>query len=74
MNEPITTAAVTTAVTAPWWLPYLTEFNLVAAALLTIATIAWLVTQTWAKLREDWRKNKEFKHKYEIRDKIQSPD
>jgi len=65
MNEPITTAAaVTTAVTSPWWLPYLSEFNMLAAALLTISTVVWIVTQTWAKVREERRKHKEFKIKY----------
>jgi len=61
MNEPLTTAAVTTAITAPWWLPFLTEFNLVAASLLTISTVAWIITQTLTKWREDWRKSKLFK-------------
>jgi len=61
INEPITTAAVTTAITAPWWLPYLTNFNLLAAGALTLVTVLWIVTQAIVKWREECRKTKLFK-------------
>jgi len=75
MNEPITTAALTTAVTAPWWLPYLSNFNLFAAAALTIASVLWILTQTATRWIELYYKRKEFKIKHDKTcNQIQSTD
>lgn len=50
MNEYFTNAAAGFAVLSPWWLPWLEDFSTIAALLLPIAGLAWLVIQGWAKI------------------------
>jgi hypothetical protein len=48
MTAKISTFLAAAGVISPWWLPYVAPVSAVAAALLPIFSLAWLIIQIWA--------------------------
>ncbi len=57
-GEAITDTAAVGAIASPWWLPTLHSWSEVAAQLLPIAGVAWLVIQIGVKLHTTYWKKK----------------
>jgi hypothetical protein len=50
-GEIVTDTGAIAAIASPWWLPALHQVSDVAALLLPIAGVTWLVVQIYVKLR-----------------------
>ena len=59
--DPSTTVMAGAAVTSPWWLQTLESYSEIAAMLMPIAGVTWLVVQTVRALTnvKNWRKKPE---------------
>ncbi len=52
MNEHIDTAVATAAVASPWWLPSLADISTVAAELLPVAGVVWIIVKIVTRIIE----------------------
>jgi hypothetical protein len=52
MTEHLDTAIASAAVASPWWLPSLADFSNVAAELLPIMGVVWIVTKIVTRIIE----------------------
>lgn len=53
----VTDVGAVAAIASPWWLPALHDWSTIAAELLPIAGVTWLVVQVTVKLHTTyWRK------------------
>lgn len=57
-GEAITDTAAVAAIGSPWWLPALHSWSEIAAQLLPIAGVTWLVVQIGVKLHTTYWKKK----------------
>jgi hypothetical protein len=56
-EEMVTDVGAVAAIASPWWLPALHDWSTIAAELLPIAGVTWLVLQVTVKLHTTyWRK------------------
>lgn len=55
-GEIVTDTGAVAAIASPWWLPALHDISQIAALLLPIAGVAWLVVQIVVKLHTTYRK------------------
>lgn len=54
-EEIVTDVGAVAAIASPWWLPTLHSWSVIAADLLPIAGVAWLVVQVAVKLHTTYR-------------------
>lgn len=52
MTEHLDTAVATAAVASPWWLPSLADVSYVAAELLPVLGVVWIVTKIITRIVE----------------------
>ncbi len=52
MNEHVDTAVIAAAVGSPWWLPSLADISHIAAELLPVAGVAWIIVKIATRIIE----------------------
>lgn len=57
-GEVVTDTGAVAAIASPWWLPALHSWSDIAAQLLPIAGVTWLVVQIAIKIHTTYWKNK----------------